>query len=30
MLKNKNIFKNKVMLVTGGKGSFGKQFVEYL
>ena len=27
---NKNIFKNKSILVTGGTGSFGKAFVSYL
>ena len=27
---NKNIFKNKTILVTGGTGSFGKQFVKIL
>ena len=26
----KNIFKNKIILVTGGTGSFGKQFVKIL
>jgi UDP-N-acetylglucosamine 4,6-dehydratase len=26
----KNFFKNKSLLITGGTGSFGKAFVEYL
>ena len=27
---NKNFFKNKSLLITGGTGSFGKAFVNYL
>ena len=27
---NKNFFKNKSLLLTGGTGSFGKAFVNYL
>ena len=27
---NKNIFKNKSILITGGTGSFGKNFAKYL
>ena len=30
MLKNKNIFKSKVILVTGGTSSFGNKIVEHL
>ena len=27
---NKNIFKNKSILITGGTGSFGKNFAKYV
>ncbi len=30
MKKNKNFWKNKMVLVTGGTGSFGKKFIEIL
>tara|TARA_B100001057_G_scaffold500644_1_gene616838 strand:+ start:2798 stop:3802 length:1005 start_codon:yes stop_codon:yes gene_type:complete len=29
-MKNKNFFKNKSILITGGTGSFGSAFLEYL
>ena len=29
MIKNKNkIFNNKIILITGGTGSFGKEFIK--
>ena len=30
LIMNKNFFKNKSLLLTGGTGSFGRAFVNYL
>ena len=30
MSNNKSILNNKVILITGGTGSFGKQFVQHV